>query len=44
MGALELVSVIFAADVIYNDSITDAFFDMLGKLMPCRSKKVGFLF
>jgi predicted nicotinamide N-methyase len=44
MEALESVSVILAADVIYSDSITDALFGMLTRLMPGGSKKVRILF
>lgn len=40
---LKETSIILASDVIYSDSITDAFFSLLEKLMPSGSNKVLWL-
>ncbi|XP_057828376.2 uncharacterized protein LOC131039601 isoform X2 [Cryptomeria japonica] len=39
----EKVSVLLAADVVYSDELTEAFFKVLQELMPLGSKKVLFL-
>lgn len=38
--AAQEASVLVAADVIYSDDLTDAFFSTLERLMPLGSKKV----
>lgn len=40
---VEEASILLAADVVYNNDLTDAFFNILRKLMPPGSKKVLFL-
>ncbi|MCO5553774.1 hypothetical protein L7F22_007300 [Adiantum nelumboides] len=40
---LENLKVILAADVIYSDSLTDAFFNLLRKLMPIGSQRLLWL-
>lgn len=39
----EEATVLFAADVIYSDDLTDLFFDTVKKLMSCGAKKVLYL-
>ncbi|KAI5060187.1 hypothetical protein GOP47_0024607 [Adiantum capillus-veneris] len=40
---LENLKIMFAADVIYSDSLTDAFFSLLRKLMPIGSQRLLWL-
>eukprot|EP01018_Ginkgo_biloba_P015595 Gb_16252 [translate_table: standard] len=43
MDEVEEASILLAADVVYSNELTDAFFNVLCKLMPPGSKKVLFL-